>query len=84
MAAQPVTHSAYGVTGVVVVRANVLTGNVGTKIPIAVTITIEDKTTLFSVVWRSVSLCTKKKSQLQWHVEARKLGVSIESCTLSS
>jgi len=59
-------------------RANVMPGNVGNKIPVTVTFSVKNQAAFLLLVAWSKALASKKKPQFKGHIEARKTSGRIQ------
>jgi hypothetical protein len=75
---QPVAHFANRLFRVAAVDANVLTGDVGDKLPVSVLLAIENDSALLTLVGSSKALAAEKQSEFQRHVEPGQTGCVIE------
>src|SRR5205085_11084722 len=67
---KPITDRANRMAYVVVMRADILTSDIGAEDLIAVRVAIQDKTRLGPLTRVAKSLGAQEYSQLEWHVEA--------------
>lgn len=59
------------------VRADILTGDVGKKITVSVSVAVQNEAALFPLVRGTISPASEKKPEFQRHVEARKARVLV-------
>jgi len=60
------------------VRSDILAGDVGNELSIAVLLAVQDQRSLVALVLRSESFAAEEKAKLQWHIEARQPSDSIQ------
>jgi len=75
---QPVPDSANAALGISSVRSDILAGNVGDELPVAVLFAVKYQSSFVALVPRPESLAAGEKAEFQRHVEARQPGDSIQ------